>query len=223
MNVLRCSILGLLMFSLTISALAQSTPYTRARDWSKSVSIGAGLSRSFFMNENFRQNIESGALAHSIGALMQVRIVYYPLILDAEWNSCLYEVEDDYPIWSTYTQGGAGKFRHRSLNASASLALLPFSRHITPYLGAGYQVGTLGRTEPWINLNDDEENPQTPGTNDYEGVVALQTPFWKFGLMIAPVQTFEIAIEYRHSLGLEQDRAFSQVTIAFSRRIPFDR
>ncbi len=126
-------------------------------------------------------------------------------------------------MWNTYSQQDDKRFRHRSINGSISFVLIPTSKHITPYVGVGYQGGILGRTSAWINLSsEDEDNPTTPGPNEYEGITELQTGYMKAGLLITPFKKMTISAEYTRSIGLEADRAFHQFNLTISRHFAFN-
>ncbi len=212
----------LLLFLFAINShikaqLGTSSPFQEAKDYTKALEFSGGWFRSEFLNENFSQNLENGNIKHDLGGIFRTRLVAYPFLYDFEWFFSKYDLDNEQPTLSSYTSL-YHHVRHRGINVAMSLVLIPTSKYITPYVGAGYQFAELGNVEPIFNLDSESDIPNN--TNPFESNIKMNTPFWKVGLTITPHKSFSVSGEFRNSLGLEDGRAFNQYSITANWRIP---
>jgi hypothetical protein len=202
--------------------LGTSSPFQKARDYTKALEFSGGWFTSQFLNENYQQNLEVGNIDRGNGAIFRTRLVSYPFLYDFEWFSSKYDLKDDHPALTGYTSDN-NYVRHRGIDLSMSLVLIPTSKHITPYVGFGYQLAEMGMLDPLIGAKKEEDKtiaqnptPQKP----FEGNVKMNTTFWKAGIMITPSSVVGISAEFRNSVGLDESRAFNQFSITLNWRRP---
>lgn len=156
----------------------------------KGIRLGLGYNHSLLLNDRFVEYKQDGVIKHRWGSIINLRVVFNPIILDLSNFSSSYKV--DSPVWSfddtTYV-------RHRGLELAVSMNLLPRSKYFLPYIGIGLQTSALGvNIGIWDKLTAEDSDELEVSS------ISMSGPIWKVGLLINFSQSIGINAEYKHRL-----------------------
>lgn len=171
-----------------------------------------------FLNDQFAANIQDGVLDYHPGTCLTFRFEYgFPLVFDFNWFSSrfTYEGPNDNPLFET------PYIRHRGIEVSSNLVLLPASKNFMPFIGIGYQSASLVASNFWpLDKYSDENNNNSNNNQDEEKIEHLSncsTPIWKVGLSFGFDKLY-INAEYKQSLGALSTKSFNQISIGIGIR-----
>jgi opacity protein-like surface antigen len=131
-----------------------------------------------FTNPVFAKNIADEALSNKIGIDFFVRKYYFSGLF-ADYNFS----------FSSFENSQSTKFTQFAGKLSLSAILLPASRFLLPYAGAGYQLSALGIP------NNDENN-----SDIFSASSNTSCFFWKAGIQSFLTNSFSIHFEYSQSM-----------------------
>ena len=166
----------------------------------KKASISYGSHKTYFLNSSFYQHIKDGIIQRKFGGVFKFQQIIYPFIIDADWFSSKYILNGNYGLFPdniNIRQHGL------SLFCSATFPALIKSNIFFPYIGIGYQASALetgheiygkAASEPLSNFN-------------------TSAPMWKIGFDLKLYQLYFLAVEYRQTLMLNNDKSFNQLAI----------
>jgi hypothetical protein len=172
-----------------------------------------------FLNDQFVNNIQDGALSYSPGTCLSFRFEYgFPLVFDFNWFSSrfTYEGPNDNPLFET------PYIRHRGIEISSNLVLLPVSKSFMPFIGIGYQSASLVASNYWPldKYSDDNDKKSNTSNQEKEEIKHLSNcsaPIWKVGLSVGFDKLY-INAEYKQSLNVSATKAYNQLSIGIGYR-----
>lgn len=143
----------ILLLVICNTAFGQKT-IKEAREYMMGFQVGLGYHQSTFVNPQFAKVIENGNLSREIGAVFSTRFTYLPIIIDFNWFSSNFKASSDINFEWNYPD--TALIRHRGLELSVSVPLIPTSKNFVPYAGIGYQSSALGIGVEFVRYNQEE-------------------------------------------------------------------
>ena len=195
---MKKAVVFLLANFLHLSVLAQ-TVFQKSKAFQDGLVLYAGAALPTFLNANYAQSVLQSRLKTPVGYQFGLRYVFLPVLIDAE--TFFNEITVNDPNY----QFAGQTTRYVGYNFSASALVLPQSKYISPYVGAGYQVSAVQAVVA-------SKSSSSSSASDEKILSGLSTssPFWKVGLK-ASTAVWGLSGEYRQSF---EGAAFGHRTIS---------
>lgn len=197
---------------------SENTMYRRVKDSFKGetgLTFMYSYHQTNFLNDNFAYLIKNDELDRNFGSSFKFRIEYgYPFLFDVDWFSSRFFL--DSPSGSPLEQ--TSHIRHRGLEVSCNLLMLPVYKYFSYYLGLGYQSASLiaSNKRPLDSTKEDDPNATVEkGISYYSDCSSV---IWKAGFTIMMGENYLINAEYKQSLKPDGLKSFNQLSVGLGIR-----
>jgi len=195
------------MLVFSIQLLSQSsnfriTKFEQNKRYLNGISVGLGASIGDFLNTKFHNQLKSDNIKINPGFVLEIKYIHYPLII----NSTLFGNNFTLGKNNNIKNGDEVKIKHTGIEGGVSVALMPFTKIITPYIGVGYQYGVVGIGISWLGI-EDKDNA------DILSVTNASTLVFKSGFCVN-INQFHLNFDYHK--GLDNNLNFNQFSATIS-------
>ena len=171
--------------------------------------------QSSFLNKNFAQLMESGDMTREFGSSLKFRIEYgFPFLFDVDWFSSRFFL--DSPTGAPLEQ--TSYIRHRGLEVSCNLLLLPVFKYFQYYMGIGYQSASLIASNKMPLESTQEDDPNATVEKEISYYSDCSSVIWKAGFTIMMGENYLINAEYKQSLKPDGLKSFNQLSVGLGIR-----
>lgn len=197
----------MIVFSIHLSCQNSSfriTKFEQNKRYLNGFSLGLGASIGDFLNTKFQNQLKSDNIKINPGFVLEAKYIFYPLII----NSTLFGNNFSLGKNNNIKNGVEVKIKHTGIEGGVSVALMPFTKILTPYVGVGYQYGIIGSGISWLGI-EDKDNA------DILSVTNASTLVFKSGFCVN-INQFHLNLDYHK--GLDNNLNFNQfsATISFT-------
>lgn len=196
----------------------ENTMYKRVKESYKnnpSFAVLYSYHQTNFLNDNFAYLIENDELDRRFGSCLKTRIeVGFPFLFDIDWFSSRYFI--DSPSGSPLEH--TSNIRHRGLEVSCNLILLPVFKYFHYYIGLGYQSASLIASNKLPMESTQEDDPNAAVEKEISYYSNCSAPIWKAGFTILMGENFLINAEYKQSFKPDGLKSFNQLSIGLGAR-----
>ncbi len=169
-----------------------------------------------FLNPLYSESISNGDLVKQFGSNLKLRIdAAYPFLLDMDWFSSrfVYEGTNNPDLLKT------PKIRHRGIEVTSSLVLLPSYKKFNFYLGIGYQSGSLIASNYWPLESEESKDNIEAAEEKISYQSNCSSPIWKIGASVLFAENYLLLAEYKQSFNSNSTKSFNQFNIGLGLRV----